>query len=117
MLTNGKFQGDDSPKREMKAQLAIGTTPLLHTTERKRALSIGLGTGVSTRALWAANFEAIDVVELSGDIVRMAKKYFSTVNDTVLERENVKTHVTDGRNFLLLSEAQYDLISMEISSL
>ena len=117
LLTNGKFQGDDSGKREMAAQVAFAAVPLLHVTKRARAMVIGLGTGVSTRVAVAADFARTDVVELSGDVVRMAQKYFSHVNGDVLEDDSVRVYVTDGRNFLLLSEAKYDLISMEISSI
>ena len=117
MLTNGKFQGDDSGSREMAAQYAFATVPLLHTAERTRALVIGLGTGVSASVPPAAGFEHTTVVELSGDIVRMAERYFATVNGGVLTRPDVEVKVTDGRNFLLLDRQKYDLVSMEISSI
>ena len=32
-------------------------------------------------------------------------------------RENVNTNITDGRNYLLLRDQKYDLVSMEISSI
>ena len=84
MLTNGKFQGDDSLTREMKAQTSFALCPMLHTTYRNNAAVIGFGTGVSTRTVHDAGFRHVDVVELSGDVLEMAKRHFSQVNGAVL---------------------------------
>ncbi len=117
LTTNGKFQGNDSLRGEMPAQYAIGLLPLLHTRERGRALAIGLGTGNTARAIHEAGFVRTDVVELSGDVVRLARRWFTRVHDGVLDRPGVQTYVTDGRNFLLLQPARYDVISLEVSSI
>lgn len=115
LLTNGKFQGDDSP--EMGAQAGFALVPLLHTDRRGPALNIGFGTGVTARVIHAAGFAPVDVVDLSADILAMADRYFSRANDRVLHRPEVRTFVTDGRNFLLLGEDRYDLISIELTSI
>lgn len=117
MLTNGKFQGDDSPEREVPAQYGLALAPLLHSPARGGALVVGYGTGCSAAALHHAGFEQLDVVELSEDVMVLANKYFTSINDRVTEQPGVRTFVTDGRNFLLLREEQYDLVSMEISSI
>jgi predicted membrane-bound spermidine synthase len=117
LLTNGKFQGDTSQRREMKAQAGFALAPLLHTTKRDRALIIGLGTGVSARVLHDARFTSLDIVELSADVTRIADKHFRDVNGGVTRRPHVTTHVTDGRNFLLTQDKLYDVISMEIASI
>jgi len=117
LLTNGKFQGDSSDKREMRAQVGFGLTPMLHTAERERALVIGFGTGVTARAIHDGGFKDLDVVELSGDLLHMAKRYFKKKNGDVLNRKDVHAHVTDGRNYLMLTKNVYDLISIEVSSI
>ncbi len=117
LLTNGKFQGDTSQRREMKAQAGVALAPLLHTTKRDRALVIGLGTGMSARVLHDARFTSLDIVELSADVTRIAEKHFRDVNGAVTRRPDVATYVTDGRNFLLTQEKTYDVISMEIASI
>jgi predicted membrane-bound spermidine synthase len=117
MLTNGKFQGDDSITREMAAQTSYALCPMLHTTHRNKAAVIGLGTGVSARTVHDAGFKNVDLVELSADVFDMARRYFSHVNKRVFGQVGVNTHITDGRNFMLLQPIQYDLISMEISSI
>ena len=117
MLTNGKFQGDDSITGEMAAQTSYALCPMLHTTHRNKAAVIGLGTGVSARTVHDAGFKNVDLVELSADVFDMARRYFSHVNKRVYGQVGVNTHITDGRNFMLLQPIQYDLISMEISSI
>jgi predicted membrane-bound spermidine synthase len=117
LLTNGKFQGDDSTGGEMKAQSSFALAPLLHTPKRNRALVIGFGTGTTTKVFHQAGFAQIDVAELSGDILTLADRYFRAVNAGVLHQPQVKAHVTDGRNFLLLNQSHYDVISIELTSI
>lgn len=117
LLTNGKFQGDDSTGGEMKAQSSFALAPLLHTAARQRALVIGFGTGTTTKVFRQAGFGQIDVAELSADILTLADRHFRAVNAGVLHEPQVKAHVTDGRNFLLLGRSKYDVISIELSSI
>lgn len=117
LLTNGKFQGNDAESGEMQAQIGFALAPLLHQPARDRALVIGYGTGATARVFHEAGFRHVDIAELSGDIVRLANRYFGMVNAQVTEQPGVQLHVTDGRNLLLLSERQYDVVSIEISSI
>lgn len=115
LLTNGKFQGNNSG--ETLAQESFALIPLLHNSERKSALAIGYGTGMTARVLHEQGFQSLDVVELSKDIVFMANKYFSNINHNVISQLGVNLIYTDGRNYLLTQDKKYDLISLEISSI
>nr|WP_312536602.1 fused MFS/spermidine synthase [Moraxella sp. CTOTU47618] len=115
LLTNGKFQGNNSG--ETLAQESFALIPLMHNSERKSALAIGYGTGMTARVLHEQGFENLDVVELSKDIVFMANKYFSDINHNVINQSGVNLIYTDGRNFLLTQDEKYDLISLEITSI
>ncbi|MBL8920820.1 MAG: fused MFS/spermidine synthase [Myxococcaceae bacterium] len=116
LLTNGKFQGNESG--EVQAQRAYAQVPLLAIRNFDRALLIGVGTGCSLGTLAAHPFKSIDAVELSDDILQAAKTWFGSVNEGVLEgHPKVTVHVADGRNFLLLSERQYDFITLQLSSI
>lgn len=117
LLTNGKFQGNNDVAGEMPAQVGFALSPLLHTDARERALVIGFGTGVSARTLHAAGFGELDIVELSADIVRLAREHFGDVNDQIIAKPGVSTFITDGRNFLMLQRRSYSVVSMEISSI
>lgn len=115
LLTNGKFQGNNSG--ETLAQESFALIPLLHNSERKSALVIGYGTGMTARVLHEQKFQSLDVVELSKDIVFMSNKYFSDINHNVTENSSVNMIYTDGRNYLLTQDKKYDLISLEITSI
>lgn len=119
LLTNGKFQGNNrvDVNGEMMAQTSFAVAPLLHTAQRDRALVIGFGTGTTTRVLDEAGFGQVVVAELSGDIIALADRHFSAINHGVVHQPNVRVHVTDGRNFLLLDRQRYDLIGIELSSI
>ena len=117
LQTNGKFQGTNLSEGEMIPQLGFGLVPLLHTKQRNDALVIGYGTGTTSKILYEAGFKNMDVVDISGDIFTLANEYFVDINGRVTEEKNVTKHITDGKNFLLLSNKTYDVISMEISSI
>ncbi|MGR8921347.1 MAG: fused MFS/spermidine synthase [Gammaproteobacteria bacterium] len=117
LLTNGKFQGNDADSGEVVAQMGFALAPLLHNARRDAALVIGYGTGNTSKVLHDAGFGRLDVVDLSADIFRLANEHFESINGRVTERDGVTPFVTDGRNYLLLTEQRYDLISMEISSI
>lgn len=113
LLTNGKFQGNNS--REVIAQVGFALTPLLHTSHRDDVLVIGYGTGNSAHVLHQENFARVDIAELAPDMVAMADRHFADINGLVSQQPNVTLYYTDGRNLLLTQNKRYDLISMEIN--
>lgn len=115
LLTNGKFQGNDSG--EVDAQRAFTQLPMLAQQRWGRALLIGVGTGCSLGTLVAQPFAHVEAAELSRDILYASSKYFSAVNGAVLSSSRVTLHVADGRNLLLLTTSTYDLVSIELSSI
>ena len=117
LLTNGKFQGNNSEQGEMIAQKSIALIPLLHTAQRDTALVIGYGTGMTPRVIHENEFRSLDIAELSEDMVRLADRHFENINHAVTSQPGVNTYYTDGRNFLLTQSREYDLISIEISSI
>lgn len=117
LLTNGKFQGNDARKGEVQAQIGFAALPLLHQEQRDAALVIGYGTGGTSRVFRDAGFAHIDIAELSQDVVNLADKHFSEINNRVSGLSGVQTHITDGRNLLLLTKRRYDIISIEITSI
>lgn len=115
LLTNGKFQGNNTG--EVEAQKAFALIPMLHVSNRDDALVIGYGTGNSARVFHDKNFKHMDIIEISKDVANIADKYFSDINKSVSKANNVNLYYTDGRNFLLTQDKKYDLISMEITSI
>jgi len=117
MLTNGKFQGDDSAGRKAEAQVFSSLVPLLHGEERGPALIVGLGTGVSARVASDAGFTPVHIAEHSRDVVDMVARYFGKANGNVLARPSTVSHVTDERNIFALDSRRYGFIGLEVSSI
>ncbi len=115
LLTNAKFMGDDGG--EMAAQRNFALVPLVFLHQFQRALVIGLGTGVTADTVAGFPFSEIDVAEIAPGIVEAAQTYFGHVNGNVLKDPRVKVHITDGRNFVMLSPNKYDLITIELSNI
>jgi spermidine synthase len=84
----------------------------IHANPRK-TLVIGLGGGATAGAVSRFPFAEVDVIELSGAVVKAAP-FFNSINNNLLERPNVRVHVDDGRNFLMLGRRKYDLITADI---
>jgi spermidine synthase len=115
LYTNGKFQGNNG--WEMSAQRFFAHYPSLFVERFDRALVIGLGTGTTLGTLAAYPWKKIDVVEISPAIVDAADRYFQACNHGAISDPRVAIHHADGRNFVLVSDARYDLIGMELSSI
>jgi spermidine synthase len=116
LLTNGKFQGNDS--WEMEAQTGFALVPGLLSERFDHACVIGFGTGRSALVAQAMGFERIDVAELSPGIVVAARRHFEQMNGKVLDARGVRLWLEDGRNLLLLNrDWRCDMITMEITSI
>jgi spermidine synthase len=115
LYTNGKFQGNNG--WEMSAQRFFAHYPSLFVPHFDRALVIGLGTGTTLGTLAAYPWKKIDVAEISPAIVDAARRYFQACNHGSIDDPRVSMHHADGRNFVLVSDARYDLIGIELSSI
>lgn len=114
LYTNGKFQGNDG--WEMNAQHYFAHYPSLFIRNFDRALVIGLGTATTLGTLETYPWKRLDVVEISPEIVEAARAYFIRSNRGALEDPRVHVTLDDARNHLLVHDGQYQLISMELSS-
>jgi spermidine synthase len=115
LRTNGKFQGNNTT--EMSAQFSFGYLPALAALKNDKAFVIGCGTGVTVRALADIGFRRIQLAELSQPILYAAKTFFRDANGGILEDPRVMLIHDDGRNALALSREQYDVISVELTSI
>lgn len=114
LYTNGKFQGDDGP--EMVAQRRFAHFPALFLEREERAMVIGLGTGVTLGTVASYPFETIDVAEISPSIVEAARRFYAEQSYHALDDPRVKLHLEDGRSLLLVGDARYDLVTIELTS-
>jgi spermidine synthase len=115
LYTNGKFQGNTG--WEMNAQRFFAHYPSLFVKDYDDLLVIGLGTGTTLGTLAGYPWQKIDVAEISPSILLAARGYFKEANLGAIDDPRVTIHHADGRNFLLVQEQKYDLISMELTSI
>ena len=101
-----------TPPEMIAVHRMIGHLPMLLHPNPSRALVVGLGGGATAGAV-AQHGAAVDLVELSGSVVRGAD-WFRHINDDVVRRPNVMLRLDDGRSHLLLSGRQYDVITADI---
>ncbi len=113
LYVNGAHQASDSPTMVAYHRL-IGTLPVAIHNEARRALVIGAGGGATAGAVAAFSDQTrVDVVELSPAVAAAAGQ-FSGINQNLLTRPNVHLEVGDGRNYMLLTDARYDVITADV---
>lgn len=113
LSTNGKIDG--SSHRDMPTQRLAAHLPILLHRAPDNVCVIGLGTGCTAGSASLHPGVDVDVVEIEAAVVEGAR-FFSLHNHNVHDRKNVKIHVTDGRLFVRLRPATYDVLISEPSN-
>ena len=86
---------------------------VLHEQPLRRVLVICYGVGVTVGAVTDIDsVESIDVVEVSPDIVAMSDRIYPPDQRPLADRR-IKLHIEDGRQFLRVTDQQFDLITGE----
>jgi spermidine synthase len=111
--TSGNHQASTSGATPRVHQ-RIGNLPMAVHPDARQALVIGLGGGATAGALSEHTGVTVDVVELSREVTQAAGLFFGQINFGVLRKPTVRLHVDDGRNFLLLTNARYDVITADV---
>jgi spermidine synthase len=112
LYLDGKHQADDT-ELVVRIHREIGALALAVHPQPRKVLVIGLGGGVTAGAAALDPGARVDVVELSRSVIGGAE-WFRHVNGDVLHRPNVRMHVDDGRNVLLLTPERYDAVTADI---
>ncbi len=86
--------------------------PLLFTESPREGLVICFGMGTTLRSASLYPGFRVTAVELVPEVLEAFRFYHSDAAE-VLKKPNVTTIAADGRNFLLLSEKRYDLITID----
>ena len=92
--------------------------PLFFANRPKQFLAIAFGMGTSTRSAAVAQATGLypDLEITAVDLVPETFKafhYYHADGDEILHRPNVHTVVNDGRNFLLLTDRRYDVVTID----
>lgn len=106
-LNNFYVLGDS---RSALVEQMQGHVPLLIHPAPEKTLFLGMGTGITAGAALDHAVEDVVVVELVGNVIPAAKKYFSSWVNGLFEDERVHIISDDARNYLLGTNQKYDVI-------
>ena len=109
---DGNHQASDSLGMA-QTHWRIGHLPVALHPDPKDALVIGLGGGATGGAVALYPKLNVDIVELSPAVV-YAARYFRHINHDVLALPNAHLRIDDGRNYLMLTDKRYDVITADI---
>jgi tetratricopeptide (TPR) repeat protein len=100
---------------DLLTEKLLAHLPLALAGNVRRVCLIGLASGVTAGAVLTHPIQALDILEISPDIVT-ASRFFDRVNHKPLEDPRTTLFVNDGRNHLALTSTIYDLIVSEPSN-
>jgi spermidine synthase len=112
LYLDGLHQANTSPEM-LFVHGQLGHLPMALHPDPRNALVIGLGGGATAAAVSEHDGASVDLVELSGVVVRAAP-WFRDANTALLQRPNLRLRIDDGRNYLLLTSKRYDVITADV---
>jgi spermidine synthase len=112
LYLNGLHQASDGAD-VLHMHRLIGLLPLAIHPNPRHALVVGLGGGATAGASSRHIDTHVDVVELSDSVVHGAA-WFAHINENILENDKVSLIVDDGRNYLMLTDSRYDVITADL---
>ncbi|WP_161829014.1 fused MFS/spermidine synthase [Steroidobacter agaridevorans] len=104
---NNRQQEGSSATLPADARQAL--VPILLHPNPKRALFLGLGTGLTASSATLQPSLQVDVVELVPEVIDAAR-HFETSYSEAADRSRLHTMSADARRFVRTSEQQYDVI-------
>jgi len=97
---------------DMRVQRTIGHLPIMLCPEPKEVLVIGLGAGVTAGACARHHEVSVEIVELEPAVLDAAR-VFAEHNYGVVDDPDVRIVINDGRNYLLMTDRTYDVITVD----
>lgn len=92
----------------------MGHLPMFYSKEGSEALLICYGLGVTARALLShPELQRLDVVDISPEVLSLSGHFAVVHGSDPLSDPRVETIVDDGRRFLITTDRQYDVITLE----
>lgn len=96
----------------LKVVKMLGHLPFLINPNAQNALIIGFGIGITAAAVAEHDVRQIDCIEICSG-VKEAAKFFSRFNKNVIHNPKINFIGGDGRNYILLTDRKYDVISCD----
>jgi spermidine synthase len=112
---NGKADASTGTS-DMPTQRTVGNLGMLHHPAPRRALVIGLGSGVTLGAVACHPVREVDCIEISPAGARAAE-HFTAANGGILKDPRIRLRIGDGRNAVQFAKEPYDVIVSQPSNL
>ena len=110
-LDNYYVLGGSAAERNERRQ---GLLPLLlHPTPRRVAF-LGMATGITASAAPALGVGDSTVIEIVPSVAALAKSHFGRWNGDLLDRQDVRLVIDDGRRYLAANRAPFDVIVSDL---
>ncbi len=93
-------------------QLLLGHVPAVLTSQPRRGLVVGLGTGMTLGALALHELDELHLVELEPQVAAAAR-FFDQHNYNVMDRDELQIHFDDGFNFLHATDMRFEVITSD----
>jgi len=114
MATNGKIDASSGP--DMPTQVLSGHLPLLLARDPKDVLVVGFASGVTVGATTTHPVRKIVAVEIEPAVIE-GSEFFREVNrDPLADKERVELVLDDARNYLGVTDREFDVIISEPSN-
>jgi spermidine synthase len=110
-FVNGRSEVPTDPQ-SMRAFYVLGHLPPLLRPEAQSALMISFGNGIASGAMSRHGIPRIQAVELVAEQVAAARLY-QQENRGVLDYPGLQITIEDGRNYLMRSDEQFDIITAD----
>jgi spermidine synthase len=112
MMVNGNVEADTSLIQRRHFVLKAHLPLLLHPNPEEISV-VGLGLGITLRSTARyPTVRRIRLIELTPDMVE-AHQYLKEITDDVMHNPKIHLRIGDGRNFMAMSDEQFDLITAD----
>jgi spermidine synthase len=112
LVLGGNVEADDTPV-QMRHFVLKGHLPLLTLDEPGHVLVVGLGMGITLAATARhEGVEQIDVIELLPEVLG-AHAVLGEINGGVVSDPLVRIRIDDGRTYMRMTDARYDMITAD----
>lgn len=110
LRSNGRTSASTAAQ-DNATRLLLGHLPMLFHPNPRRVLVIGLGGGITLRAVTHhPEAQSITVAEVDPRVVEMARRWFAPYNGRALEDPRVRMVSNDGRSYLDGTRETFDVI-------
>lgn len=91
-------------------QILQGNLPQFVNPNAQTVLQIGFGTGQTSHSALLHPIGNFTLVEISKDVMDLAKLHFSEINKGVLQNDRFNYTILDGKNFIKYTPEKYDVV-------